>query len=130
MTKNKKKYNIVEKITFGFGLSVIAVLLTYLVYEMVSQKKSFPPQLVITSLYNPQMSYYGFEVWVENIGDETAEEVNVELSLYQEGKEVETGTINIMYVPIKSKETAWVVFHTKRKPNDSLVVSSVSYIEP
>ncbi|HET8753579.1 MAG TPA: hypothetical protein VFM59_04390, partial [Salinimicrobium sp.] len=123
--------NIIEKLTFGFGILVIVSLLSFLVYQLVNQnRKQNPPQLIVTSTYDPKMSYYTYKVVVENIGDQTAEEANIQLSLYQDGKKVETGTINILYVPIKSEETAWLVFHTKRKPNDSLVVSSVSYVQP
>lgn len=131
MTPNKKKYNIIEKTTFTFGILVTLGLLSYLVFQLINQdRKSNPPQLVITTSYEPKLSHYTFKVVVENIGGETAEEANIQLSLYQEGKPVEKGTINILYVPIKSKETSWVIFHTEKKLNDSLVISSVSYVQP
>ena len=131
MTKDKKKFNTLEKITFTFGLIVTLGLLVFLIYQIYSQdSKSNPPELVITSSYEPKISPYAYKVVVENIGEETAEEANIQLSLYQQGKEVAKGAINIMYVPVKSKETAWIVFHTRKKPGDSLIVSSVTYVKP
>lgn len=129
MNQHQKAHNTVERVTFFMGLAVLAAIISYLTY-LITQSKSEPPQLVITSTYMPTMVHYGFEVKVKNQGKETAENANIKLSLYQDGKAVETGTINIAFVPVGSEETAWIVFHTKRKPSDSLVVSSLTYVEP
>ena len=126
---NEKRHNTVETITFIVGLLLILPLIGFLIYQ-ISTKKKAPPQLQITSLYQPQMEDYGFRVEVENTGEESAEAVNIKLALYQEGEVADDGEISIQYVPVKSKETAWIVFHTRKKPGDSLVVSSVTYVKP
>lgn len=129
MNQHKKAHNTVERITFLIGLAVLIAIIFYLTY-LITESKNEPPQLVITSTYMPTMAHYGFEVKVKNEGEETAENASIKLSLYQDGRSVETGTVNIAYVPVSSEETAWIVFHTKRKPSDSLVVSSLTYVEP
>lgn len=122
-------HNIVEKITFIFGLLVLVGLISFLIYQM-SNKSNLPPQLVISTQYEPQLDHYGFKVDVENKGDFSAEAANIKLSLYQNGESVEDGTLEFQYIPVKSKETGWIVFHTSRKSGDSLVVSSLTYAKP
>jgi uncharacterized protein (TIGR02588 family) len=126
MNQNKKDHNPIERITFFMGLAVLAAIFSYLIYQLTQEKKD-PPQLVVTSTYQPTMAHYGFEVRVRNKGEETAENASIKLSLYQDGKAVETGTINTAFVPVKS--TTWIVIHTQRKPSDSLVVSSLILCE-
>ena len=126
---DKKQHNFIENGTFVVGLLILLALISYLVYQ-ISQDKKSPPEIQVTTNYQPAMDNYAFEVTVENNGGESAEAVNIKLSLYQEGEAVEDGTLDIQYVPVKSKETGWIVFHSERKAGDSLVVSSVTYMKP
>lgn len=127
--EQKKDHNIVEIITFIAGLAVLLALVGFLIYQ-INKENGTPPKLEISSSYQPSMEHYSFKLQVSNKGDESAEDVNIKLSLYQEGKAVEDGNVTIQYVPVKSMETAWIVFHTDRKAGDSLVVSSVTYVKP
>lgn len=129
MNQHQKAHNIVERITFFMGLAVLAAIISYLIY-LITQDRSEPPQLAITSIYQPTMAHYAYEIKVKNEGETTAENANIKLTLYQDGKPVEMGTINIAFVPVSSEETAWIVFHATRKPSDSLVVSSLTYVKP
>lgn len=122
-------HNIVEKIVFSFGLIFLLSLTGYLSFLMY-KSKSKPPELQVVSIYKPEMRNYAFEVEIRNTGEETATNAQIKLSLYQDGKAVESGTLNIDYVPVKSKETAWIAFKRKRKSTDSLVVSSLTYVKP
>lgn len=125
----EKGHNSVERITFVFGLLVIASLLTFLIYQL-TQKSGKPPQLIVTSTYQADLEPYGFEIQVVNKGDQTAENAVISLDLYQNDSIIASGSLEMNYVPVKSKETAWIVFNQSRMPNDSLVVSSVSYVKP
>lgn len=129
MEKQKTSHNAVEKISFVLGVVVLLALISILIYQMV-QKKETPANLEITLLEEPSMENYGFKLEIENTGGESAESANINLSLYQEGMAVENGTVTIQYVPVKSKKTAWIVFHTSKKEGDSVVVSSVTYVKP
>lgn len=129
MEKQKTSHNAVEKISFVLGVVVLLALISILIYQMV-QKKETPANLEITLLEEPSMENYGFKLEIENSGGESAESANINLSLYQEGMAVENGTVTFQYVPVKSKKTAWIVFHTSKKEGDSVVVSSVTYLKP
>ncbi len=129
MEKQKTSHNTVEKISFVLGVVVLLALISILIYQM-AQKKETPPNLEITLLEEPSMEKYGFKLEIENSGGESAESANINLSLYQEGMAVENGTVTFQYVPVKSKKTAWIVFHTSKKEGDSVVVSSVTYVKP
>ncbi|HJT50572.1 MAG TPA: hypothetical protein VJ734_01380 [Nitrosospira sp.] len=127
MEQKKDSHNLIEKITFSFGLAALLVLLSYLVYQSIQEKKG-PPQLVITTAPQPGMEHHGFQVRIENIGEETAKSVNLKMNLYRNGKSIESGIISTKFVPAKSVEIAWIVFHQEKNPDDSLVVSSVTYL--
>lgn len=123
------KYNKLELGTFFLGIAVLMVLISYLVYQ-IFQEKEAPPNLKITHTYQPQMEDYAFEVKIENSGEKTAEDVRLNMTLYQEGKKTETGEVSFSFVPVKSKKTAYIVFNQHRKANDSLVISSRTYNTP
>ena|SRR5690554_3729087 len=129
MEKQKTSHNAVEKTSFILGVVVLLALISILIYQMVEREET-PPNLEITIIEEPATDNYGFKLEVENSGGESAEAANIKLSLYQEGIAVEDGTVAIQYVPVKSKKTAWIVFHTKKKAGDSVVVSSVTYVQP
>lgn len=129
MEEKRKNYNMVEKISFSIGVLVLLCLISFLFYQMIN-KKNAPPNLEITILPEPSINLYGFKVDVENLGDETAVAANIKLSLYQDGIPVEEGNVSIQYVPVKSKITSWIAFHKKKKPGDSVVVSSITYVKP
>lgn len=81
MIKQKTKTNSIEKVTFFGGLLILIALTGYLFYQLVDQNKS-PPQLQITSRYEPSLSNYTFEVQVENTGRETAEGAQIKFALF------------------------------------------------
>ena len=127
--QEKKTGNGMERTTFFIGLFVLIALLGYLSYKL-SQPVNNPAHLVITSTYNPLMEHYGFEINIKNTGGTPAKNATVNLQLFQNGKRVETGTLPFDYIPVGSEIKAWLIFHKKRNPGDSLVVSSITFIEP
>ena len=129
MSENKNGHNTLEKTVFGFGLFFIILLVGYLVYELQQDKKK-PPQLHVTSSFQPDMRFIAYKIKVENKGEETAEAANIQFDLYDNGKVVQSGTVGIDYVPPKSTETGWISFHGRTKRADSLVVATVTYIKP
>lgn len=129
MGKKKNGHNWIEKFTFSLGVLVLIALFTYLILQITS-KKNAPAQLVITTTVQPQMDHYSYKVIIENLGEETAEAVNLTMDLYQNGETVVSGTMTINYVPVKSTEIGYIIFHREKKPKDSLVVSSVTYLKP
>ncbi len=129
MNSKDDSFNTIEKITFYGGLLILVALVGYLIFQ-ITQKKSEPPQLKISTSYRPELPQFTFKVVIENTGGETAEAVNLKLDLYQHGKVVESGTVTVNFVPVHSKKTALIVFDEERNGSDSLVVSSLTYIVP
>lgn len=130
MSEEKRSiHNTTEKTVFIIGLFILLGIIGYLVY-LIQKERTLPPVLVVTSAYKPDLKPYGFEVKVENFGEEAASNVSVKLELYQDGKTAGSGTVQMDYVPISSNETAWITFDVKRKPGDSLVINSITATKP
>lgn len=129
MSQQENIHNSLEKSVFIVGLLIIGSVIGYLTY-LTFQDRKRPPLLVVTSYYEPNMTDYSFQVTVENLGEETAANANIKMSLYQNGKIVETGILNINYIPIESSETGWIVFDRERQLTDSLVLSSMTFLKP
>ncbi len=129
MKKIRRKHNIVERITFAFGLLLLAAILGFLFFDL-TQDDHHPPQLEISCIYDPTVLPYGYRVMVKNTSKQTAEGAQIDFGLYQDGERTETASASFTFVAAKSKKTAWIVFNTKRKPSDSLVVISSTYLKP
>ena len=129
MNKEQEKSNVLEKITFYLGLLVLISLIGYLSFQLTKQENK-PPSLEVRTSYDPAMDNYGFKVEVENKGQETAQSTNIQFELYQEGKVAGKATLEIDFVPVRSKESGWIVFNQKRKGSDSLVISSMTFLKP
>lgn len=124
------RFNTLEIIVFCIGVILTLSLLGYLSYEVVAVEDGHPPQLEVTSRYDPDLSDYTYHVTVRNNGEETATSVAVKMTLYQKGKAKETGIFNIDYIPVHSEEKGLVTFDVKKQPADSLVVSSITLVRP
>lgn len=129
MANKKQQSNAVEKTTFIGGVIVLLAIFGYLGWQTFKEK-SQPPHLVVQSSYEPSMKNYAFRVHVKNDGEETAEAANIKFDLYQDGKPVDKVTLQLSYVPVHSEESAYVVFNRTRKPTDSLVVTSMTFVKP
>lgn len=129
MNQKKKKFNVIENLIFGTGVLVLTALVGYLVFQ-ITQKNGGPPDLVITNKYQPSLPNYAFEIEVTNQGHTTAQMAQINFDLFQDGKQVESASLQMDYIPVNSKKLGWLVFGTEKKPNDSLVVSSMTFLEP
>lgn len=122
-----KDHNLLEKAVFGLGLVIILSILGYLSYK-TSLERSEPPHLEVVSTYQQGVEKTKYAVLVRNLGEETAVNANIRLSLFQNGKPVESSMLNFDYIPVQSSVKGWAVFNAARKPTDSLVVTSIGYI--
>ncbi len=129
MKKIRRNHNIVERITFGFGLVLLGAIIGFLLFDLTVEDHH-PPQLMISSVVDPSVLPYGFRVNVKNTSKQTAENAQINFVLYQNGERVEEASADFTFVPAKSQKTAWIVFNTKRKQSDSLVVISATYLKP
>ena len=129
MEKTGKKINYLERSTFIAGLLILVFLFGYLSLQM-TKKQHLPPSIEVAvspTLIKDKNSY---EIMIQNTGEETAQAINIQFELYQDGKVTGNAVMVIDYIPTKSKETGWIVFEQDKKPFDSLVVKSITYLKP
>lgn len=129
MDKKKQRFNLIQRVIFIFGLLVLLGLFTFLLYES-GQHKSQPPNLEVFIEHHPERPQHSYQLMVKNTGEETAKEASLLVSLYQEGEVKESGTLVFDFVPPGSTEEGWIVFTSAHTPEDSVVVSSMSYVVP
>ncbi len=129
MLKTDKKINYLERSTFIAGLLILVFLFGYLSLQM-TKKQHLPPTIEVAvspAFINDKNSY---EIMIQNTGEESAQAINIQFELYQEGKVAGNAVMVIDYLPSKSKETGWIVFEQDKKLFDSLVVNSITYLKP
>lgn len=121
--------NAVEWIVFFASAAITAAAVGYLAYSAIREKKT-PPDLRITA-FDPQPMHSGHRVEVEvrNTGDQTAEQVRVEVALHREGREVERAELDIVFVPRKSARRGWVTFRNDPR-GCTIATRAMSYETP
>lgn len=122
--------NALEWTVFGVSLVLVLSILAYLSYQAYMDEPS-TPDLVVDYYHDPTASApQRYRVVVYNKGGETAEEVQVELTIEREEKELESAQLNIAFAPKKSKREGWVNFKKEPTQADTLVARVVSYKRP
>lgn len=129
MNRKKQRFNLVQRVIFIFGLIVLSGLFGFLIYESGQHNKQ-PPNLETSLKHYPEVPQHSYRVLVKNTGEETAKNASLFVNLYQEGALQESATLSIDFVPPGSEVEGWVVFKYPATPNDSVVVSSMTYLVP
>jgi uncharacterized protein (TIGR02588 family) len=110
----KVKKNWLEWAVFGVSLLLVAGTLGLLVYDALSMAKA-PPDIEVR-LGAPEQRGQAFvvPVAVTNRGDQTAEGVQIEVTLEGAGggAESERGEFTIAFVPRRATREGWVAFRT------------------
>jgi uncharacterized protein (TIGR02588 family) len=122
--------NVLEWVVFSFSLTLILALFGYLIYQTIHYEPG-SPDLVVT--YKPDPSShapYRYHLTIHNQGQETAQEVQVELVLEKGGKQLELATINLPFAPKESRREGWVNFSNNPEAADSVYSRVVSYKKP
>jgi len=124
------KKNLLEWVVFYTSLSLIILLLGYLVYQTFNYQPG-SPDLGINYARDPlPHAPYRYHLTVQNEGHETAEEVTIEMVLQKDGEQLETGTMQLAYVPKHSKREGWINFSKDPDEADTVYVRIVSYKRP
>ena len=122
--------NLLEWAVFWMSLLLVLSLLAYLGYQAY-HKKPATPELAVEFWPEPTEAQPNrYHIIVHNTGGETAGTVLVELQLEQEGKEVEKGELEFMFVPQESKREGWVNFSQKPDSGNAVSARVVSYQKP
>jgi|SRR5690606_33670746 len=124
------KKNALEWIVFSLSLLLISGILGYLIYQSILYEPG-TPDVVVTFKSDPSPnSPFRYHVSVENKGQETAEEVNIEMVLEKDGQALEIATLQIPYSPKKSIREGWLNFSINPAMADTLYSRVVSYKKP
>lgn len=100
-----------EWIAAFLGLVVVATMGVFLVVEAFSSDAQLPPVLKVEPLGLTRAgSTYVLEVEVLNSTGQTGAAVNVEGSLKQGGRAVETSNATLAFVPGRSQRQAGLIF--------------------
>ena len=128
--KHQDKKNILEWAVFYSSLSLIIAILGYLVYQTLNVTPGSPDLVVIYVAHPSPNAPYRYHLTIQNEGHETAEEVSIEMVLQRNGTPLETGTMQLAYVPKESKREGWINFSEDPNEADSIYVRVVSYKRP
>ena len=112
--KKKQQEKPVPALEWGaafLGLAVVGTMGVFLTIEALSSEARLPPVLLVEPLNLTRGgSIYVLEVEVRNSTGQTGAAVNVEGTLKQGGREVETSSATISYVPGLSTRRAGLIF--------------------
>lgn len=105
--------NILEWMVFYLSLALVLGIFSYLIYQTIHYVPGTPDLLVT---YKPDPSShapYRYHLTIKNNGQETAQEVQVELILEKDGKQLEIAAITLPFAPKESRREGWVNFSKK-----------------
>lgn len=126
----KLEKNRLEWSVFGVSLLLLFGLLAYLVTGVFKNGPG-TPDLKLSYRFDPSPGNQNrYQVIVENVGDETAEDVIIEASLGRPGNEPEKSELQVVFAPKKSVRKGWVVFSGQRGTSDTLRLRIMSYKKP
>ena len=134
--------NALEWTVFAISLVVVLGALGYLTYAAITDTNQ--PAILVVELGEVEVQeaaadsaaaesaqqppLYNIPVTVHNLGEKTAEEVLVEVTLEVDGEEVETAELTIPLVPYQSTRAGMVAF--KQDPREGqLTAKVVGYLE-
>jgi uncharacterized protein (TIGR02588 family) len=108
----KGEKNALEWSVFAVSLVLILVTIVYLVRDGASDRPRAPEIEVSTGPAVQSAGMWSVPVKVTNRGDETAEQLRVDVSLEQNGQETEKAELTFAFVPRHSSREAWALFRT------------------
>lgn len=122
--------NALEWMVFGVSLLLVLSMLAYLGYQAYIDQPS-TPDLVVRYYPDPTPNApLRYRVEVYNQGGETAEEVQIELTIEKGEEELESAQLNIAFAPKNSKREGWVNFKEDPMQADTLAARVMSYKRP
>lgn len=115
---------------FVVSLLLVLSILAYLSYQTYIDVPS-TPDLVVRYYPDPtDNAPQRYRVEVYNEGGETAEEVQIELTLEKGGEVLESAQLNIAFAPKNSMREGWVNFKEDPMQADTLAARVMSYKRP
>lgn len=106
----KSEKNLLEWVVFGIGLILTLGVVGSLVWDAASGGRRPPDPRVELGAPQPRGQGWSVPVTVRNVGEETAEGVQVLVVLELPGGEREEAELEMPFVPRRSKREGWVHF--------------------
>ncbi|MFB9865160.1 hypothetical protein [Rufibacter immobilis] len=124
------KKNPLEWVVFGLSVLLIVSLLGYLGVNAFSYQDT-PPDLRVKVLQEQdKLNRNIYKVELTNLGEQTAENVMVEVTLLQSNAETERSETLYPLAPKESKQEAWVTFRAAKQPGQQVKVHILGYNKP
>lgn len=125
----KVPWNWLERGVFTLSALLVAAVVGFLAVEAWRMGDA-PPDLVVTlGEPLPGSGHWRVPVFVENRGEQTAEEVSIAVELRHAGGELEHAELTLAYVPRGSRRGGWVTFPHEPPPG-SLTARPLGYAKP
>ncbi len=119
----KPEKNWLEWLIFVVSLSLVFGIAAVLIYQHLSLGEKPPDPQVQLGPPEAHEGYFAVPVMVANRGDETIENVHLEVSLQLAEGESEKGEFDLPYLPRHSTRQAWVTF--RHDPREGKLESRV-----
>ena len=122
--------NWLEWSVFAISLAIIVGIIGYLAYAALTTENRPPDLRVLVGPAVPgSANTHRLPLVVENFGDQTAEQVTIEVVLREGGRDVERAEMQIAFLPRLSKREGWVVL-TRDPRCCSIEARPVGYGKP
>lgn len=121
---------VAERVTLALSIGILALIVGLVVYQYVVQGTQ-PPVIEVTpqlEAVRQEPGGYYLPVVISNRGDETAEEVVVQLTLRTGQLQEEGADITVQFLPGGAVQKGTVVF--QRDPRRGKIEVAVSYLTP
>ncbi len=104
------KKNWLEWSVFGLSLLLILGIVAILIHEEMTLNGDPPDPQMVIGAPEAHQGYFAVPVTVTNRGDETAEQVHLEIVLEMPDGGKETSEFDLPYLPRHAMRKAWVTF--------------------
>ncbi|NHC33206.1 hypothetical protein [Scytonema millei] len=126
----KLEKNWLEWIVFVISLILVLFTLGYIVYDGATLGETPPNIELQLDRPQPQGDRFIVPVTATNRGDETAETVQIEVTLNNDGKEAETAEFEIAFLPRHSTRRGWVTFQTDPRTVEQIEARVLGFEKP
>ena len=126
----KLEKNWLEWIVFVISLILVLFTLGYIVYDGATLGETPPNIELQLGQSQPQSDRFIVPVTAKNRGDETAETVQIEVTLNSDGREEETAEFEIAFLPRHSTRRGWVTFQTDPRTVEQMEARVLGFEKP
>lgn len=125
----KGKKNAVEWSVFVVSLILVGATVALLIADAFRGRTEPPDVKVQFGTPIQRSSGWAVPMVIRNEGDETGENVHVEVALQRDGRDVEVAEVTIAFLPRKSRREAWALFREDPR-GYSVVARAVGFERP